>query len=291
MGVGQLTGDIRGRVRDQRRIGAKQRQEDRHAEQIEKHVPSGGLLGRPARTKRGDDGGDRRAQIVAQQDGDGRLKRQQPLHGHGDGEADRGRTRLHGHGQQRAGGDAQQRMSGEGEKKLFVGGEKAERVLHRAHADEEQPEAEDAVADVAAFFRVAEDGQQHADAQQRQRQLAHVEGDQLRRDGGADVGSHDHAERLLQRHHPRLHEAHRHDRRGGARLDHHRYQRADQRALERRARQRRDQRAHAVARQILKGVAHQFDAVQEQPDAAHDLEQSAQVHSLPPVFIKKMPLS
>ena len=99
-----------------------------------------------------------------------------------------------------------------------------------------------------------------------------VEGNQLGRHGGADVGAHDDAEGLLQRHEPGIDEAHGHDRRGAARLQDRRDDQAGQDADGGDARQGLEDLLELLPCRLPQAVAHEFHAVQEQGQTAQKSE-------------------
>ena len=111
-----------------------------------------------------------------------------------------------------------------------------------------------------------------ADRDEEQRVLRHLEGDDLRRDGRADVRAEDHADRLRERHQAGGDEAH--DEHGGdrRRLDHGSHERAGQEPDEAVVGEPAENRLHPVAGDRLEGVGHLVHAEEEQgepPEQPH----------------------
>ncbi len=121
---------------------------------------------------------------------------------------------------------------------------------------------------------VALGDEQHgeADGDHPQRRLGDLEGDDLGGDRRADVGAHDHADRLRQRHQPGRDEADDQHGRHRRRLDHRRHQRARADAHEAIDRQRREDALHALAGDGLEALLHLHHAEEEDGEAAEQFD-------------------
>ena len=89
-----------------------------------------------------------------------------------------------------------------------------------------KPKPRSACPRLFAVPRRAKKLDREADADQQERELLHVEGEELHGEGGADVGAEDDAERLAEGDEPRRHEPDQHQGRRGRGLD----ERGDERA-------------------------------------------------------------
>ena len=271
--VRNLASHVGGGAEDQGSVERQKEEEKDDAQEVEEHVGCRRLLGgavRPDGRQNGRDGG---ADVVAQDDGDGRVDADEPLGSHGHGQTDGGGAGLDDHGDERTCGHAQNRVAAEGQEQVSSRRHEGGGGLHRLHPHEEEPQADDAVAEVAQFFGSSEDGHRHAGGDEGQRHVLDAEGDDLGGDRRPDVGPHDDADGLLQGHQTCVDETDGHHRGSAAALDQDRDEDADEDSPEGRLRQGPDQVAHAVARDELKGFAHELDAVKEQPNPPGDAQQ------------------
>ena len=92
VGVGDVMTDGVGSACDDAYPERHERQPDAHAYDVEEHVSRAGLTRGAARTQGGEHRRDRGADVVAENDGNGRFKRQQALRTQRDGQAHGGGT-------------------------------------------------------------------------------------------------------------------------------------------------------------------------------------------------------
>ncbi len=85
---------------------------------------------------------------------------------------------------------------------------------HHLHTDKEHAQAGQNISVVVNLGLLQKDHHGHAHKGEQGSHGAHVQGDELAGDGGADIG-HDDPHRLFQRHHAGVDEAHHHDSGGG----------------------------------------------------------------------------
>ena len=142
---------------------------------------------------------------------------------------------------------------------------------HDAHAEEEQSETEHRFAPAAQVFP-CDEHQQKPEDDRRHDDAGDVEGDDLRRDRGSDVGSEDDADRLHQVQESRVDEADHHDRRRAGGLD----DRGDEGPRDDRhitvAGEEVENAAHPLSGGFMKSVAHELHAEDE------DCEPTENVH-------------
>ena len=142
-----------------------------------------------------------------------RMITQQPLHRKSlEDNRRRGRTlqqRREGHAEEHR----QERIiqSGNHPDKGFALGQRGNRRLHDGNAHEEHSETHDYLAHI--FYRVVLDKQEchHAEEHNHRRICRQIEGRNLCRHRGTDVGTHDNAQCLEQGHHSRVNETDYHD--------------------------------------------------------------------------------
>ena len=144
--------------------------------------------------------------------------------------------------------------------------------------------------DSLGLFKVAQDTLNETDFQivvmyavagYKRREIGKIldlEGEYLARDGRTDVRAHDDADGLRQRHKPRLHEAHSHDRSGAGALDDHSHACTKDHAEQRRLCEHADDVAHALASKELEGVTDELDGVKEEAYAAEQLHRGKKGH-------------
>ena len=181
----------------------------------------GHLLGRPAGAGRCQHGRDARPDVIAQQDRHRPFQGDEALRRHGHEDADGGRAGLDDQGHADTDDDAEQGDFGKPADELDeerIVPQRRHGLAHELHAQHKQAEAEEDHAGELAFLVFCEIVQHEAHEDEAHEVVRQVEGDQLGRHGGADIGAHDDAEGLLQRHEAGVDEAHGHDSRGAARL-------------------------------------------------------------------------
>ena len=156
-------------------------------------------------------------------------------------------------------------------------GQRLHDSAHGVDAEEQKSEAEDGGADVLHLSLLGELHDEEAHEHDAEHVIGQLEGDDLRRDGGADVRAHDDGDGLTQPHETSRHETDGHDRGGAGALQHRRGQCTGQNAEEGVLRHGGQNGTHAFASRLLQVVAHEVHAVQEQGQTAEqpqpDLQQ------------------
>ncbi len=282
MGIRNLTrDDLQLGPRRDGRDDAGEGTDEPHEQQAPRQVEDAVGQGHPLGVSRLPDGGHKRrnagAQVVAQQNGNGavqtndasavnaRLSREVLQHGDG------GAGALHYHRHEGAHQHAQQRHAhhlGNHVGEDRVRGQGLHNAAHGVDAQEQQTEAKDGAAaqlDVLLLRQAHDDKAHEHDGQH---VVGQLEGDDLRRDGGADVRAHDDGDGLAQFHQPCRHETDGHNRGGAGALQHCRSHRASQHADNGVLGDRRQNGAHAVARSILQAAAHEVHTVEKNGQTA-----------------------
>ena len=252
--------------------------EDQASGDVEQAVRHGHALGVAALSDAGKQGRDRGADVVAQQHGNRARQTDNARHAVGAGggsqvlqHRDGGRAALDDDRHDRAYGNAQNRHVdhlGNHIDEHGTRGQRLHRIAHGLDAQEQKTEAQDAQADALHTLGLGDERNQEADEHERQDVIGDFEGDDLRRDRGADVGAQNDRNGLGQAHQARAHEADRHDRRGARALQHGRRQRAGQNAENRIFSQKGKDILHLFAGDLLQVVAHHIHTEDEDGKAA-----------------------
>ncbi len=220
-------------------------------------------------------GGNRGADVFAEDQGHAGFERQDPGRCQGDGDADGRAAALDDHGQNGTDQDAEQVVVTDVHEQLaeFLAGlQRIEGLLHDAQAEEQHTEAEQDLADIAPLLVAGKELEAGTYADRRQSVLGDLEGDQLGGHGRADIRAQNDADRLHQRHQPGVDETDHHDRCRTRRLDDRRNRDPDQGADNPVIGQGREDFAHAAAGDLLQALRHDFHAEQEQTKAAQQTE-------------------
>jgi len=171
---------------------------------------------------------------------------------------------------------AQDRVARQGDQHLTSEralGHRREGLRHDPHAEEDEAEAEHDLAEALGGAAAREEAQREANPDEEQRELLHLEGDELHRERRADVRAQDHTQGLAEGEEARGNEADQHQ--GGCRrgLD----ERGDEGARAHRgetiARHAREDMAKLTARRTLESLAAELHAVQEQGEAAEEAQE------------------
>ncbi len=160
-------------------------------------------------------GGGTGPDICTESQRDSRFQADQSLQCHGDHHAHGGRRGLHQGGEQGCHQDADHRI-GYASHQFNEGLVAAQRVhafAHYAHTEENQAQAHDHVAVLLDMVGFPEKHKPEAYGYQQERVLGDLEGDDLGRYRGTNIGTEDHADGLRQRHQPGGDEPNQHDRR------------------------------------------------------------------------------
>ena len=274
--------------------GIKDDEHPADADHVEKEMGAGGAFG----VGRGADGGEPRghggADVFAEDDGGRLVEADPPLdgQGHGDGHG-RGR-RLHHEGEDDP--EHEEKEDGEiavaaraGDEVLHLAGlllqggvGAAEHAFHIGHGALEQiePEKEEAESDedlAEVFAPVLSDekeGQTDPDdgnGDVGEREFAD-EGDDPRGHGGAEIGPHDDPDRFEEGEKARVDKADDHHGGGRGGLHHAGDEQSRENRGEAVVRHRRHHLAHAVSRDALDALAHDFHAVEEDAEGTEDLK-------------------
>ena len=271
----------------------EERQEEQGADHVEEKMDHGRPFGVFAGTDGGENGGDAGTDILPHDKRDGGVKANHTGGAHGLEDAHRGRGALD------QGGDGGTRQNpqegiGEGDEELLEFGQilkTGDRALHRVHADKEKAQPQDdlphdafapaAQEQIQHNARRSQEGAQYGGLEQQKKQV--VGGDipqaqELCRDGGADIGPHDDADRLLQLHDARVNEADAHDGGGGGALDQSGDQRAQQDTPEHIAGQPFQYALQTAAGQLLQAVGHGGHAEEEGSDGPDEGDHVRYIH-------------
>ena len=219
---------------DQIRERADERSEDRDARDLEDGVRRGDAAGLRVLPDRREERGGRGADVRPEDHGDRAEKGHEPTRGERQREADDRRAGAHESGEDRREDDEQQGLVGERPEEVREQRARRQRrgaVCDELHAEEEEAEPKDGLADVADR-PAARDLEEPAHEHDEGGVAEDVECEELHRDGRADVRAEDHADRLAQREEARGREADEHDRRRARRLEDRRRARADRERLE-----------------------------------------------------------
>ena len=278
VGVGNLVPDAVGGHGDQLLVHRQDAQEDAHADDVEKHMGGTGLLGGPVRPDGREYRGDGRADVVAEDDGDGRVERQKPLKAKGDGQAHRSGARLDEQGEQGAGENPHKGVVAEHQEEFFFVAQEAHGGFHGLHAHEEQTESEESASGVLLHLGASEEGEQNAYYNEEVGIILYLDGEYLAGDGGPDIRAHDDADGLRERHESRVDEADRHDGGGAAALDEDCDAGSHENAHDGRFGQRSDKLPQSVPGYQLESLTDQLDGEEEKPDAAKKLNEALYRH-------------
>ena len=204
--------------------------------------------------------------------GQARCRRQahQPLARQRDGDADGGGRRLDQSREQGAGDDPVQRPFHRRERvdERRISTQRPHRVAHEPHAVEDQPQPHEHHAPVPECGALSCEQHEEAHGHRQQRVSRQVEGEKLRGDGAADIGTHDHRDRLGQGHRAGGDKAHDQHRGHAGRVEYAGDHRASERAEEAVRGEPREQRLEAVAGRQLQAFGELVQAEQEQRQAA-----------------------
>ena len=268
VGVGYLMPDGRGRSLDEAYPERHERQPDAHAYDVEQHVGRAGLTRGASRAERREHRRDRGADVVAENDGNGRFQGNESLRAERDGQAHGGGTRLHKQREKHARGKAEQRIVAEGEENILPVAQESHGTFHGLHAYEEQAEAEQTFPEMLELSGRTDENEQHPHDDEQICQILDPEGQNLSRDRGADVGAHDDADGLGKIHETGVHEAHRHDGGRAAALNDHGDGRTQKNAQNGRFRKHAYDAAQSLAGHHLQGFADELDGVEKNSHAA-----------------------
>ena len=170
-----------------------------------------------------------RADVGAQDDGDGAVERQEPLLGEREHEADRRDGGCHARAEDRAQEEPQAGIARERHQHLareLAVRHGRHRLGHDAHAEKDEAEAQHGLPEALHEPAPAKESEREAGADHEQGQVLDLEGQELHGEGRPDVRAQDHAERLAEGDEPRRHEADQHERGRRRGLDEHRRERA-----------------------------------------------------------------
>ena len=145
-----------------------------------------------------------------------------------------------------------------------------------------EAEAQQSVARVFLHLGAPEKGKEDAYYNEEVGVILYLDGENLAGDGGADVGSHDHADGLGERHEPGIHEADRHDRGGAAALDEHRNASPNKYPHERGFGQSTYQLPETIPGDELQGLTDQLDGEEEKPNSSEKLDDALYGHAHAP---------
>ena len=263
------------------------------ADQVEGDVDHGHPLGVAADADGGDQGGDTGADVLAHDDGDGHAvgdgaghsQGLQNTHGGGGGLDDAGEGRAHQHAQQGIGEGGHQfgelrhiRQRGHG-------------AAHQFHAVHQDGKAHHHPAHVPAalLFRAhdeqdARQGHQGGEVLGLEKvdkeavALNAGEGQEPRRQGGADVGTHDDPDGLAQFHNTGVYQAHQHDRHSGGGLDGDGDARAQKQALDGVGGHTLEKALQPSAGHLFQAFGHNRHAVEEKGQSAAEGEEGENIH-------------
>ena len=274
--IGAASGHALGEVRNEPHQRRENHQRNHHTHHVEHQVGTGGLLARRVGHHGRQVGRDGGADVLAHDQGHGHIEPDPAVVAHHQRNGHHGRRRLHQAGQRRTDGDEEQYgpepVVAHGPQGMQESGillKVGHGGLQQLHADEQQRQADDRLADGLHAVLVREDEEQaHRRQQHRQAEapgaLAQAkEGDDPRRHRGADVGTHDDRHGPRQRQQTGIDEADHHHRRGRRTLDGRRHRRARQDAAQRLTRETAQHGPHFAARNLLQSLAHQFHGEQE----------------------------
>ena len=253
--------------------------EQNGAEHVEHQVDDGGALGVAAGADGGQNGGDTGADVLSEEDVYRAVQADYPTKGQRLQDTHRGGGGLDQSGEGRSRQNADNGV-GEGAHQIDKGGPFPQGLhgrAHHLHTDKEHAQAGQNISVVVNLGLLQKDHHGHAHKGEQGSHGAHVQGDELAGDGGADIGAHDDPHRLFQRHHAGVDEAHHHDSGGGGGLDDRGNARAHQDAQEAVGGQPLQNALHAVARRGLQAGAHHLHAVKEQGQAAQQPQENAYV--------------
>ena len=158
-------------------------------------------------------------------------------------------------------------------------------VAHEVHADEQDAQAGDYVGPVLHLLLIYKHGDGHTHKGDERSHGSDVQGHQLSGDGGADVGAHDDPHCLLQGHHPGVYESHDHDGGGGGGLDEGRDAGAHQNSDETVGCEPFQNFLHLFACGSLQAVAHHLHSVEEECQAAQQVQNVCCFHNFPLHFL------
>ena len=198
------------------------------------------------------DSGDRGAYVVAEDDGDGSLERNDTLGCEGYRKAYGCGARLYEQSEEGSGGQPHKGISAEFDEDILAASEKRHGGFHGLHADEKQAETKNPCSDGFIFLPGGGEMEDDADDDEEIGVVLHTEREDLARHRSAYVGAHDDADGLHEVHDARLDEAHRHDGRGGAALYDDGCGRAEHDAQQRGLCEHADDAAKPVACRLLK---------------------------------------
>ena len=270
-----------------------QRQQDDAADDVEVQVDEGGALAVLGGAADGQQGGEGRADVGAQHDGDGRAEGDEAGAGQRLQDAHRGRRGLDDDRDHHAHENAEDGV-GHGDEQLL------ERCaltqgrhtgVHQAHAREQDAEAQHDLADVL-FLRVADEHIKNAADKRhhRRKRLGLDEGqdeavarnirhaDELTGDRSTNVCTHDNAYRLRKGHDAGVDEADANDDRTGRRLDDAGDEGAENDALDGGRSQFLQYALHLAAGQLFEAGTHDRHTIQEQRNTAQQRGDVCNVH-------------
>ena len=270
-----------GQLRRQGKHNQARRAEDEGPDHVKAQVDAGRPLCRSGSADTGDEGGDAGADILAQGDVDGRVGGHNAVHGqrlensHGSGGAlQQGRHNQPDEHTQH--GVAAEKGEGPGKNgRSRVGGYGGR---HKVQTHKQKAEAHQDLSRLLSSLFFGKDDEQGAYADEKGGiklrlhglksvpQLAH--GHNPRRDGGSDVGAHDHAHRLGKAHDPGAHKTHHHHRGGSAALNNSGDQRPQHDAHHPVVGEHPQELLHFPAGRFLHAVRHNVHAVKEHAQAS-----------------------
>ena len=231
----------------------------------------------------GEHRGDAGTDVFTEGDEHGRVGSDQAVDRQRLQDTDGDRRALEQRSDHRAGQDAEDRIVAQSRKdngedrRVRVG---LDRAAHGLQAEEQKADTDDDLGDVLLLVRFREHDDERADAYQERRvelriqerrgiaQLA--QGHDPCGDGGTDVGTHDHAHCLGQRHQAGTDKTDYHDRSGAGALDDRSDQRADPDRHEAVPGQHAEEILHLVSGRFLHAVRHHVHAVEEHSEAADE---------------------
>ena len=291
------TGAGRGLVEQRRgEQGAYQceyREQNNDADNVEHQMHRGGAARVFVRADGGEERRHGRADVLAHDDGD----RRSVAHRAGGGErlqnTDRSRARLNDAREHRAGDHAEKRVF-ERKEEIHKDGVVAQaryRAAHCLHAEHQRGEAEQNDAGILFVAAFAEKVKGNADHGENRRKGARLEQpdenacavnvaetQKPRRNGGADIRAHNHADRLAQRHQPGVYKADDHNGRGGRALDHGGHAETGEKTGDGLSGHFVEQRAELSSGAPFKRLPHQAHAEEKQRQTAEHRKRVKNVH-------------
>ncbi len=244
--------------------------EDNGADDVKGKVDDGGALGVAAGADGRQHCRDAGTDVLAEQDINRLRKADNAAGSQRLQDTDRSGGRLDDRGEDCACQDAQNRIGELGHQRDEGFGltQRHHRGAHHVHADEQDAQTGNDLAEVVQLLLLEKNNHRHTDKGEQRGDGADVQRNQLTGDGGADVGAHDDPHRLLQGHHARVDKADNHDgggRRGlndGGDTGSHQY------AQDAVCGQTFQNAFHLVAGGGFQAVAHHLHAVQEKAQTA-----------------------